>query len=373
VGYSLETTRLSLPVLDSFGDLGEYRTEWNGLVDHSSYPNVFRRWEWISTWWKWFGKGRELYLIKLTRGPELVGLVPLYSARTRFGGRKLAWIGDGGPTYPEYLGPIIHREHAEAVVKAVADHLHDAGRHWTEMSFPDVPPDDTATIAIAAALAERCPSIQRPGEICPYFHLPQSYETLLKRLSSHGRQRKKRQLRRANEELDAHLTVLCDTDAIASIFPTMVRLSVSSKGIASPFLNPEYLSFHREACEHLSRDSLARVYMLHFRDEPAAFLYGFTYDNKFYAFQTGYDSGLDAFSPGDIIFQMAYEHLIGEQVEEFDYLRGGEEYKNQFGDMRRRTETTLIFRYTGLGYGSQWIRSNVVAPARHRVKQWLAR
>ncbi len=113
--------------------------------------------------------------------------------------------------------------------------------------------------------------------------------------------------------------------------------------------------------------------MLRFRGAAAAFLYGFTYHKKFYAFQTGYDSGLNAYSPGDIVFQMAYEHLMAEQIEEFDYLRGGEEYKNQFGDLRRRTETTLVFHSIGLRYGSEWLRSNVVAPARHRVKQWLAR
>ena len=72
-------------------------------MDASTYPNVFRRWEWISTWWKWFGKGRELYVLTLTRGSGLVGVAPLCLARTRLGGRKLAWIGAGGPTYPNTL------------------------------------------------------------------------------------------------------------------------------------------------------------------------------------------------------------------------------------------------------------------------------
>jgi CelD/BcsL family acetyltransferase involved in cellulose biosynthesis len=155
----------------------------------------------------------------------------------------------------------------------------------------------------------------------------------------------------------------------------MVRLSVSSNEKArqrSPFLNPEYAGFHREACEQLSPAGVARVYMLYFRGEPAAFLYGFVYHKKFYAFQTGYDAIAGAFSPGDVVFQMACEHLIGERMEEFDYLRGGEEYKSRFGDLQRCTETTLLFRRADHRYVGQWIRSNLAGPARHRVKQWLA-
>jgi CelD/BcsL family acetyltransferase involved in cellulose biosynthesis len=349
---------------------------WNRLVDESTYPNVFRRWEWISTWWKWFGKGRKLYVLTLTRGSELVCVAPLYLARTRLGGRRLAWIGDGGPTCPEYLGPIIHKDHAEAVVEAIADHLRDASRTWTEISFPDVPPDDLATKSLITALANAYPTKCCPGEICSYFNLPESYESVLKRLSHHGRHRKKRQLRRAKEELDACLVVLCDPDAIASAFPTMVRLSVSSKertGKISPFMNPEYAGFHREACDQIARDSLARVYILQFRGAPAAFLYGFAYRGKYYAFQMGYDGDMEAYSPGDIVLQMVYEHLIGERMNEFDYLRGNEAFKSQFGDMRRCTTTTMIFRRRNVGYVAQWIRANIVGPARRRAKQWLVR
>ncbi len=153
---------------------------WNSLVDASTYPNVFRRWEWVTTWWKWFGKGRELYLLRLTLGQKLVGIAPLCVARARLGGTKLAWIGEGGPTCPEYLGPIVHRDHASAVVEAMASHFRHADKNWDCISFPDVPPDDVATLSLIAALAGSYPAICYPGEVCPYFRLPQSYEALLR-------------------------------------------------------------------------------------------------------------------------------------------------------------------------------------------------
>ena len=60
---------------------------------------------------------------------------------------------------------------------------------------------------------------------------------------------------------------------------------------------------------------------------------------------------------------MVCEQLIAQGTEEFDYLRGEEEYKSQFGDLRRCTETVLLFRHANHRYAGQWIRSNLVAPA----------
>jgi len=369
-----DTINISLKMYHSLNDLGDLCSEWNALVDASSYPNVFRRWEWISTWWKWFGANRELNILLVSHGSELVGIAPLYIERGRFGGRKIEWIGFGGPTCPEYLGPIIHRDFVEPVIETLARHFTEI--KWSGIAFRDVPPDDLATNALIDALSRYYPAIRFPGEACPYFIFPQSFEALLKRLSSHRRQRKKRQLRRAKEELGVRLDVLCNPSTLEQAFPIIERLSASSKkevGLVSPFLNPDYAGFHREVCERLSINALARVYMLSFRDKPAAFLYGFSYHNKFYAFQTGYDSDMDAYSPGDTVFQMVYEHLIGEGLTEFDYLRGGEEYKNQFGDLQRCTETSLVYRCAGHVYAAQWIRLNVIAPVRRQVKQRLVR
>ena len=240
---------------------------------------------------------------------------------------------------------------------------------WDSIAFLDVPPDDLATTSLVAALAGRFPAIRYPGEVCRYFRVPETYEALLKRLSSHGRQRERRQRRRAGKELDARLEILSLPDTIARAFPDIVRLSASSKGKAgqrSPFLNPRYLGFHREVCEQLSRVDIARVYVLHFRGRPAAFIYGFTCHQKFSFFQTGYDADASAYSPGNVVFQMVCEQLIAQGTEEFDYLRGEEEYKSQFGDLRRCTETVLLFRHANHRYAGQWIRSNLIALAAGR-------
>ncbi len=368
----LATIRVS--AVDSLEAVPGGAQAWNRLVDASTYPNVFRRWEWVNKWWNWFGGNRHLYLRIVMRGSELLGIVPMYRTVTRLGVKTLNWIGAGGPTFPEYLGPIVHQDRATEVVAEIANHFRSGRGNWDKILFPDTAPDDLATIQLITALAETHSTIRAPGEICAYFFFPSSFEGLMARLTSHGRQRKKRQLRRAKEELEASLDVSSDVETISEWFPTMKRLSISSKeraGQVSPFLNLEYAGFHRDACRALGRASLSRVYMLLLRGSPAAFLYGFLYQGKFYAFQTGYDCDLEAYSPGDILFQMVYEHLIGEKAEEFDYLRGGEAYKRQFADLERRTETTLVFRRRGIGYVTDTFALQCIKKVRSAIKNYL--
>ena len=91
---------VQIEVCNDFEALAVGRQAWNELVGDSTYPNVFRRWEWASTWWRWFGQKRKLHLLKLACGPVLAGILPMYFARGRLGARRIAWIGSGGPTCP---------------------------------------------------------------------------------------------------------------------------------------------------------------------------------------------------------------------------------------------------------------------------------
>ena len=340
-------------------------------MDVSTYPNVFRRWEWISTWWKWFGKGRDLYLIRVTRGAELVGLAPLYTTRARFAGRRLAWIGAGGPTYPEYLGPIIHREYREAVVREMSACLRSTASDWQAMRFPDAPPDDTGTRALADALARKFPTIRRPGVVCPYLSLPGNYEMLLRGLTSHGRQRKRRQLRKARKDFRVKLTLLDTVAAVRSAFPTVLALSTSARGMhgqRSPFANAEYAGFHREVIELLLPEQVAKLYLLCFDDKPVAFQYGYQLLGKYYDFQNGFDLLLGEYSPGAVLLQLILEHLIAQGVTEFDFLRGEEAYKNSFATGQRCTENISVFRRVNRAYVAHWLRSNIVAPVKRRLR-----
>lgn len=92
--------QLAVRCCTDFRDLEALAEDWNKLVDHAEYPNVFLRWEWVGTWWKYFGDGRSLRVYLVYDGSRLVGILPLYARRRALCGISrrmvLAPIGFGG-------------------------------------------------------------------------------------------------------------------------------------------------------------------------------------------------------------------------------------------------------------------------------------
>jgi CelD/BcsL family acetyltransferase involved in cellulose biosynthesis len=361
---------------DSFQTASGGADAWNTLVDISSFPNVFRRWEWLSTWWKWFGRNRELHLLRLMRGPRLVGIVPMYLARNRLGAKILSWIGFGGPTCPEYLGPIVDRDWLEPAIDRLTDYL--AGDDaWDSIEFPDVAPDDRGTRLLVERLRSTHPAIGTPGVVCRYLLLPDSYESLQGRLSAHARQQVRRHLRKAQSECNMQLVQLDDDKAITSAFETIRTLSISARarvGERSPFAKPEYAGFHREVISQMLKDDCVRVFLLQLNGVSAAFRYAYLYNSKYYSFQTGFDPSLAKYSPGELSLQLVFQYLIDRNVREFDFLRGDHMYKDRFADRERRTETWWVFRSRATtGYIARWLQSNVLSKVRRWGKRWLVR
>ncbi|MBN2580010.1 MAG: GNAT family N-acetyltransferase [Pirellulales bacterium] len=349
---------------------------WNELLAASVYPCVFRRWEWLSIWWKWFGENRTMYLLSVRRGRELIGIAPLYVIRTRWGERKLSWIGVGGPTCPEYLGPIVHRDHAEAAVEAIAGHFLGADRSWDSLWFPDVPPDDPATRALIDALARDGPTIRVPGVVCPWFDLPESMDLLMRRLSGHRRKRERRRLEKARRDFRVELHAVESAEEVRAVFPAVVELHRSSRGLrgeSSPFANPAYVGFQQEAIETLLPKGLAQLYLLQFNGQSVAFQIGYQFHGKYYGFQTGFDAAKSIYSPGALLLHLFFEVLILRGIREFDFLRGEESYKNIFCNAERRTETSLVCRRAARTYAVHWIHTHVVSSVRRRAKRWLGK
>jgi CelD/BcsL family acetyltransferase involved in cellulose biosynthesis len=365
-------------VYDALTAVPGQQEAWNSLVDVSAYPNVFLRWEWITSWWKWFGEGRQLYLIVVLDASEIVGIVPLYLATASCGyafrGRKLAFIGAGGPTCPEYLGPISHRDYVDAVILKVAHYLRSSESKWDVIEFLDVAPDDVGTNALILALGKHNPTVCNAGEVCRYFLLPDDYESLLKRLSHHGREKVGRPVRKAMRMFDVELKTIDGVDALSDVIPTLTRLSCSSRarwGETSPFASKKYAGFHQEVIGKLLPSGIARVYLLTFDGVTVAFRYAFVYHRKYYSFQTGFDSQMEKYRPGSVSLQLVLKQLIEQGVIEFDHLRGEHSYKKRFADKQRRTKTTFVYRRPGILYLNGWLQSRVVRRLRHWVKRRL--
>ena len=90
---------LKVSVVDDERTLDALRAEWNGLLDDSASDTVFLTWEWITAWWRCYGAGKSLRVLKIEEDGRLHALIPFYREPFR---------RYGLPTYvPKVIGPLL--------------------------------------------------------------------------------------------------------------------------------------------------------------------------------------------------------------------------------------------------------------------------
>ena len=75
--HEADPATLEVEVIDDLERFNAIAAEWDGLVDRSGLERLFVSHAWLRTWWEAFGGDRELYVLTVRAGQELVGAAPL--------------------------------------------------------------------------------------------------------------------------------------------------------------------------------------------------------------------------------------------------------------------------------------------------------
>ena len=77
--------QISIEVLTGDDAFYALKDEWNVLLNNSSADSIFLTREWISTWWKFFNKKTDPWIItaRHTETKQLIGIAPLAIKKIR--------------------------------------------------------------------------------------------------------------------------------------------------------------------------------------------------------------------------------------------------------------------------------------------------
>ena len=104
--------------------------------------------------------------------------------------------------------------------------------------------------------------------------------------------------------------------------------------------------FHNKVSQIFAKQGWFDFSFLKLNGKSIAFRYGFRYKNKFFAYNTSYDSQYHKLSPGRVLTFYVIKELIDGGIKEFDLLRGGESYKMEWTSSKRENLRVLIFKKT---------------------------
>ena len=154
------------------------REQWRQLfaVTESS---PFLSWEWLSSWYKWFGAGRTPFILKATRENRLIGLLPLCLQEKKVLGmrlRRLAFIGEdvGGA---DYLDLIAQPEDQAEILAAIFEFLKE--NCFDLIALENLASDSGIVEFLQNSAGQsRLRCSRQPTATCPRINLDGGWETI---------------------------------------------------------------------------------------------------------------------------------------------------------------------------------------------------
>ena len=110
-------------------ELAPLEEVWGRLLEQCPYRNLFLSHRWFTTWWKHFGAGRQLQVLRFSLDDRVVGLAPLLLERTRLRHlpvRQLGFARNGCSLQADLIFP----EHREEVFRAFVAHMECTAGEW---------------------------------------------------------------------------------------------------------------------------------------------------------------------------------------------------------------------------------------------------
>jgi CelD/BcsL family acetyltransferase involved in cellulose biosynthesis len=298
---------------------------WDELAALCRLRSPFVTWTWQQQWVQAFAGGCRLQIHAVTDPADrLFALLPLYEIEP--GLLNLV----GGADVSDYLDLIaVEGREDEAWTALLQARAADPAR-WRLHAVPAASPTVTTLPALAAACALAASSTVE--ERCPVLALPDSWDAYLDTLTGKHRHEIKRKLRRfEREEPHARVTTVTDPRGIAARLGDFLALHRLSRVGKAKFMDARMEGFFRAAIPALAERGAVRLWLLDSDRGPLASFICLEWDGGVGLYNSGFDPARAALSPGLVLLTHLIRDAIARGHRRFDFLRGEERYKYEFG------------------------------------------
>lgn len=309
---------------------------WDDLLARARHRSPFLSWTWQSEWAAVFAADRRLE-VRCAEDADgrLAAILPLYEAEAG------TWCLLGGVDISDYLDLIaVEGREADAWLALLQGRAAEPVV-WELHAVPAASPTVSALPGLARAsglsatvtLEERCPVLALPG----------SWEAYLAGLSGKHRHELTRKLRRFEREApDARVTCLRRGEDIRARLGDFLDLHRRSGAGKTRFMDARMETFFRRAANALADRDAVRLWFLDLPAGPAAAFLCLEWDGRVGLYNSGFHPDLAGLSPGLVLLSRVIRDAIERGQHTFDFLRGEERYKYEFGPVPEAVYQVVI-------------------------------
>ena len=356
------------------------RDDWTDLLLHSHQVNAFLTWEWMTAWLDEYAPTGAPYvvLVRRTHDGALAGLAPFYRPAAAFpiGLQTMRFMGSG--VGADHLGVVCRRGLEEQVRTILAEHLLSA-HNWELLDLQRMD-EETARWFHEAVTRQgpgRFASSIAVADVCPFLALPGTWEEYLQSLGSRERRDFGRQWRRLQEQGAVVIERVESADGLERAWEILRHLHLARReavdGRSGFTTRDQTEAFHQRFMRAALERGWLRCYLMRVGDRHVAAEYCINFGGRIAGFQGGFDTAWARYSVRALLMAHAIQEAIAEGAWEFDFLRGGEAYKQQrWQAVPRHDLSLLIWRRSPVAAlkvaARRWVEQAKTSLARRRTK-----
>lgn len=309
-------------VYDDPGAVGS--AAWARLHDRSALRSPFLTWEWQSAWLETFAPDSRVALWCVEEERELVAVLLLVERGPNH------WELGGGADVSDYLDLLAVAGREAEAWRALLQARAASPGVWELHAVPEASATVTELPVLAGQTGLRVTlSVE---ERCPVVELPASWTAYLGALKGKPRHELTRKLRRLEREVPGACARWVTTrDEVERRMGEFLDLHRRSHAGKARFMDHRMERFFRRIAAALADRGMVRLWFLDTPGGALATFLALEWDGTVAVYNSGYRPDQAHLSPGVVLLVHMLRDAIERGKRRFDFLRGEERYKYEFG------------------------------------------
>ena len=323
---------------------------WSKLKEEFFEITIFQDIHWIKEWWNYKSSQRNVtpYILEIKDKDQTVGIIPLYIHNLKLSGISFRILKPMGSELSDYLIPILSRKYSvESVLSKAFEEIMKDKSNWDYLEWENIPENSFFDDYLIQNLLGKYKTSKRIiGDSCSYIMLEKDVEKLISNLDEKLLKNihyKERKLKKKGSFEFKKVSDEKQIEPIMNIFFELHCTRWNDTPTPSKFRFVEEREFLLQVAKNLFKSNLLHLTYLIQNDDVISVHFGMSDGNKLYGYLTAFDIRYRKFSVGVILDYHLLLLACKEGCEVFDFLRGDESYKNQWGAFNNYNVRYILF------------------------------
>lgn len=337
---------LSVTIISDTRQWLSLKDDWRRLLDETPDSNIFQSFDFLWSWWTYFGFENDLKIIVIRDGEKVIGVVPLMREYFSIFGRtvrKLLFI-----TAPMEMSrpKLIFGENANVCMPAFLDYLREESQEWDIIDIDEqLSANDTSRLREFASAQHWL--LAESETVCPYIELDSSWQDFRPKLSKKMRSNVNRIRKRIATLGKVELRTLSHWSTLEKGYEYYCGIEEDSwkagAGLALSSDKSSYF-FYRSLAKTFGQTGQFELRFLDCDGVPIAGTFGLSDGTAFQSMKIAHLDEHSRYSPGTVLESFEIEAMFETKLQRYEFMGSFLTNKLRWTSKVFRTENIHIYQ-----------------------------